>query len=91
MNLYSLMRFGFVAAGCFLLQIDVDAVVARCIWEDNFIAYMCAHFMELLTKLILMLQRATLHNIKSYLICPLRGKGSRLLFERARFAGTGQT
>ena len=47
--------------------------------------------MELLTKLILMLQRATLHNIKSYLICPLRGKGSRLLFERARFAGTGQT
>lgn len=30
--------------------------------------------MELLTKLILMLQRATLHNIKSYLICPLREK-----------------
>lgn len=33
------MRFGFVAAGCFMLKIDVDDAVSRCIWEETITAY----------------------------------------------------
>lgn len=32
-NLYSLMRFGFVAGGCSLLNINVDVVLSSCYWE----------------------------------------------------------
>lgn len=52
------MRFGFVAAGCFVLKIDVGAVVSRCI---RCIAHMCVRFKEMFSKLILMLYRAALH------------------------------
>lgn len=52
------MRFGFVAAGCFVSKIDVDAVVPRCIQEETIIAHFCVYFMGML---ILMLYHAALH------------------------------
>lgn len=40
------MRFRFVAAGCFVLKINVDAMVSWCIWDDTIIAYMCAVYVN---------------------------------------------